>query len=185
MKSVSHIFGGEAKVKVMRLFVFNREVMFSATTVAERTKEKPSLVRKELLNLSKAGLIRKRAKGYILNDAYRYLPAVEHFLIDASPLSQKEIIKKLSRAGTLKLLLVSGVFMHDPEARVDLLIVGDHLKQGSLNTAISALESEIGRELRYSAFETPDFRYRLGIYDKLIRDILDYPHEKLVNKIGA
>jgi hypothetical protein len=185
MKSVSHIFGGEAKVKVMRLFVFNRDNVYSASTVAERTKEKSSLVRKELLNLSKAGLIRKRAKGYTLNDAYRYLPAVEHFLIDASPLSQKEIIKKLARAGNLKLLLVSGVFVHDPEARVDLLVVGDHLKQGPLHSAISALESEIGRELRYAAFETPDFRYRLGIYDKLIRDILDYPHEKLVNKLGV
>lgn len=185
MKSVSHIFGGEAKVKVMRLFVFNREAVFSASTVAERTKEKPSLVRKELLNLSKAGLIRKRAKGYTLNDTYRFLPAVEHFLMEASPLSEKEIIKRLSRAGSLKLLLTSGVFAHDPEARVDLLVVGDHLKQGSLHAAISALESEIGRELRYAAFETPDFRYRLGIYDKLIRDILDYPHEKLVNKLGV
>lgn len=185
MKSVSHIFGGEAKVKVMRLFVFNRDNVFSASTVAERTKERSSLVRKELLNLSKAGLIRKRAKGYTLNESYRYFPAIEQFLIDASPISDKEIIKRLSRAGTLKLLLTSGVFVHNPEARVDLLVVGDHLKQGKLLTAISGLESEIGRELRYASFETPDFRYRLGIYDKLIRDILDYPHEKLVNKLGV
>jgi len=185
MKSVSHIFGGEAKVKVMRLFVFNHESVFSASTVAERTKEKASLVRKELLNLSKAGFIHKRARGYTLNESYRYLPAIEHFLIDASPLSQKEIIKRISRAGTIKLLLTSGVFVHDPEARVDLLVVGDHIKPGKLQSVISGLESEIGRELRYSAFETPDFRYRLGIYDKLIRDILDYPHEKLVNKLGV
>jgi predicted transcriptional regulator len=185
MKSVSHIFGGEAKVKIMRLFVFNQEMVFSASTVAERVKERSSLVRKELLNLSKSGLVLKRARGYVLNPAYRYLPAVEHFLIDASPLSQKEIIKKLSRAGTLKLVLVSGIFMHDREARVDLLVVGDHLKNARLVSAVSALEAEIGRELRYAAFETPDFRYRLGIYDKLIRDILDYPHEKLINKIGV
>ncbi len=184
MQSISHIFGGEAKVKIMRLFVFNREATYTSATVAERVQEKPGTVRRELSNLSKAGLIKKRTKGYMLNRLYPYLPAIEHFLIDASPVSEKEIIKRLSKAGTIRLILTSGVFKHDPEARVDLLVVGDHLRQSKLLSAISSLEAELGRELRYCAFETPDFQYRLGIYDKLVRDILDYPHQKLINKVG-
>ena len=49
---------------------------------------------------------------------------------------------------------------------------------------MKTLESEIGKELRYSYFTTDDFNYRNGMCDKLTRDILDYPHKKLVNKLG-
>ena len=183
-KSVAHIFGGEAKVKMMRLFVFNPNLIFAPSEVSHRTKERPPKVRRELNNLSKAGLIKKRARGYFLNSTYPYLPAVEHFLVEAAPISEKVILKKLSRAGTLKLVLTAGVFIHNPDSRVDLLVVGDHLKQGMLISAISAIEAQLGKELRYAAFETADFSYRLGIYDKLIRDILDYPHKKVLNKLG-
>lgn len=186
MKSVSHIFGGEAKVKIMRLFVFNPDSVFTSATVSKKTQEKPARVGRELRVLSKAGLIRKRPsrKGYALNRSYVYLGAIEHFLVDASPVSEKEIINKISRAGNLKLIFTSGIFIHNSESRVDLLVVGDHLRQGVLLKAISLLEAELGKELRYAAFETADFKYRLGLYDKLIRDILDYPHQKVLNKLG-
>ena len=183
-KSISHIFGGEAKVKMMRLFVFNPSEVFVASEVSHRTKERPPRVRRELNNLCKAGLIKHLSRGYHLNVSYPYLPAVEHFLIDAAPVSEKEIIQKLSKVGNIKLILTSGIFAHDPDSRVDLLVVGDHLKQGTLLSALSSIEAQLGRELRYAAFETAEFTYRMGIYDKLVRDILDYPNKKIVNKLG-
>jgi hypothetical protein len=42
------------------------------------------------------------------------------------------------------------------------------------------MEAEIGGELSYAVFETKEFLYRLNMYDKLVRDILDYPHEVVV-----
>ncbi|MDO8729368.1 MAG: hypothetical protein Q7K26_05825 [bacterium] len=184
MQSVSHIFGGEAKVKIMRLFIFNPGLTFSAVAVASRAKEKPNIVRRELGILTKAGLIKRRARGFILDLAYPYLSAIENFLIDAAPITSKEIIKKISRAGNIKLILISGVFLHDRDSRVDILIVGDRLKQARLLSIISSIEALLGKELRYAAFETVDFQYRLSIYDKLIKDILDYQHEKILNKLG-
>ena len=49
---------------------------------------------------------------------------------------------------------------------------------------IEGLEAEIGKELRYAAFETGEFNYRLGMYDKLVRDILDYPHTVVLDRLG-
>jgi hypothetical protein len=46
------------------------------------------------------------------------------------------------------------------------------------------MEAERGKELVYAYLETQDFQYRLGMYDKLIRDILDYPHQVLLDKIS-
>lgn len=184
MKSVSHIFGNEAKVKIMRLFIFNPGLTLKSSEVGSRVQERPSVVRRELGILSKAGLIRRRSKGLSLDPAYPYLQALENFLIDAAPITEKEIIKKVSRSGNIKLVLTSGVFLHDRDSRVDILVVGDHLRQAKLRTAIASIEAELGKELRYSAFETADFQYRLGIYDKLIRDILDSQHQKILNKLG-
>ena len=183
-KSVAHIFGGEAKVKIMRLFVFNHNQSFGAKEISDRTKERLVKVRKELRALMKSGLLKTKLRGYTLNEDYPYLSALENFLIDASPLTEKEIVRKISRVGNIKLILIAGVFLHDPESRVDILVVGDHIKKGMLVSAISALEAELGKELRYAAFETNDFKYRIGVYDKLIRDILDFPHQKIVNKLG-
>ena len=184
MKSVSLIFGGEAKVKIMRLFIFNPGLVLSAAEVAIRTNEKPHVIRRELNNLAKAGLIKKRSKGYTLNSSYVYLPAIGNFLVDATPLTEKEIVKKFSKIGAIKLVLVAGVFLHDPDSRVDVLVVGDNLSQAKLRQAIGSIEAELGKEVRYAAFETTDFHYRMGIYDKLIRDILDARHRIIHNKLN-
>ncbi|MEX0932395.1 MAG: hypothetical protein WDZ61_00675 [Parcubacteria group bacterium] len=184
MPSSAHIFGADSKAKIIRLFVFNTSQSFTPKEISTRAKERPATVRSELRALSKGKLIRKRGKGYTLNSSYPNLPALESFLVDVSPVSHSEIIKKLNKAGMIKLVVIAGVFTHDPESRVDLLIVGDNLKQRTLVSAISAIEAELGRELRYAAFETGDFKYRLSLYDKLIRDILDYPHKKILDKFG-
>lgn len=182
--SIAHVFGSDTKVKIMRLFIFNPNINFSSTEVIKRVKAGQSVVKKEINVLIKAGLIKKRLKTYTLNRAYKYLPALGSFLIDANPLSEKEINKRIASVGSLKLLIISGIFLHNPDSRVDILVVGDHLKQAKLISVMSAIESELGRELRYAVFETQDFKYRLSIYDKLIRDIFDAKHKKIVDKIG-
>ncbi|MBX4181512.1 hypothetical protein KW807_01445 [Candidatus Parcubacteria bacterium] len=184
IKSVAHIFGGEAKVKIMRLFIFNPNLAYTSAEVVSRAKASSSVVRRELNSLIQAGLIKKRGKSYQLNKAYRFLPAISNFLIDANPFSEKEIVRRISTAGNMKLILISGVFLRDPDSRVDILIVGDHIKHSKLVAVMSAIEAELGKELRYAVFDTSDFQYRLGIYDKLIRDILDSHHEKILNKLG-
>lgn len=163
--------------------MFNPGSLYNSETVSNRTQEKRAVVSRELRKLSVAGLIKKKTKGWCLNLDYPYIKALKHFLIDASPITEKEIIKKISRSGSIKLVIISGVFLHDSESRVDMLVVGDHLKKGVLVQAMHAIEAVLGREIRYASFETADFKYRLGLYDKLIRDILDFNHKKILNKL--
>jgi len=88
----------------------------------------------------------------------------------------------LKNAGQIKLIAIAGLFIQDPDSRLDLLVVGDKINSRSLENTLRNMEAEIGRELNYAFFETDDFEYRLSMYDKLIRDVLDYPHEMVVNK---
>src|SRR3989338_2689319 len=87
------------------------------------------------------------------------------------------LIPLLNNAGRVKLIILSGIFIKNKDSRVDFLVVGDKLKRGKIEEGIRKLEAEIGSELVYAIFDTKEFIYRLNMYDKLIRDILDYPHE--------
>jgi len=189
METLSKLFGSEAKVKMMRLFLFNPETVFDVAEIIKRTNENPTKVRKEINLLEKTNLVRRHQtragkNGFTLNSQFMYLTPLQNFLINIEPLKPKEIVKRIGKLGAIKLLLVAGVFIQNPESRVDILIVGDHVKKAGLEHTIKTLESEIGKELRYSYFTTDDFNYRNGMCDKLTRDILDYPHRTLVNKLG-
>ena len=191
METLSKLFGSEAKVKIMRLFLFNPERTFTVAEIADRTKTDPGKVRREVGLLEKAGLIKpktgngSRKKGFSLDPHFGYLTALQNFLINVEPFEPKEVIRRLVHLGAVKLIIVAGVFIQEPESRVDILVVGDHIKRSAVEHAMKTLEAEIGKELRYAYFTTEDFKYRLSMFDKLIRDILDYPHEKILNKLGV
>jgi hypothetical protein len=192
METLSKLFGSEAKVKIMRLFLFNPDHVFCTSDIADRVKVPIGQVRREVGLLEKSGLVKSRLpnhngqkKGYILDPHFTYLLPLQNFLINVDPLQPKEIIKRITKLGPIKLIIVAGVFMQEPESRVDMLIVGDHIKKTSLEHTMKILESEIGKELRYACFTTEDFQYRLSMCDKLTRDILDYPHKKILNKLGV
>jgi hypothetical protein len=119
-----------------------------------------------------------------LDPNFEYLLPLQNLLINTRPLRPNEILKRLSNVGKLKMVVVAGVFIQNPDSRVDMLVVGDNLKRGSIDRIVKTMEAEIGKELNFASFETADFHYRLGMYDKLIRDILDFPHQKLLDRLN-
>lgn len=128
---------------------------------------------------------KKRVSGWTLNEKFSYLEQLQNFLMSATPVKHKDIPKRLGGSGAIKLIVVAGMFIQNQDSRLDILIVGNNIKKSQLETAIKAIESELGKELCYAVFDTQEFKYRLGIYDRLIRDVFDYPHEVVLDKIGV
>lgn len=204
MDILEKLFGSAGKVKIIKLFLMNPESGFDSAEAALRAKVSRNVARKEIYNLEKIGflktkyysksfkrqknraiqILKRRVNGWALDSNFPYVEAISLFLSNINPFKHKDIVTKISRAGKIQLLIISGVFIKYEEARVDLLVVGDNLKLGMLENIIKVIESEIGKEIRYSVFETSEFKYRYSIFDKLTRDILDYPHEKIINKLS-
>lgn len=202
MDTLGHLFGSAARVKILRLFLFNPAFVFDTEVIAARTKTPRQALSRELVLLEKAHVlrrrkvteekaikkgrrtIRKRKKiiGFLLDQNFEYVLSLQNLLLNA-PLRHDEVVKKLCRAGKVKLIILSGVFMNDFDGRADLLIVGDGLRQKILARAVRSLEAELGKELRYVVFSREEFQYRLSVYDKLVRDILDYPHTKILDRL--
>jgi len=188
MKPLAKLFGSPARLKTIRLFVFNRDTAFSPSEIAQRTKLSKEVVRREIVELLVSGLVRKKGANagvrYQTNPHFEHLDALETFVRDTTNVRPQGMIVLLRKAGALRLVVLSGLFMNVLESGVDLLVVGDRLNERVLASAVRSLEAEIGREIRYASFTTEDFRYRFGVYDRLLRDVFDYPHRLLVDKIG-
>jgi hypothetical protein len=59
------------------------------------------------------------------------------------------------------------------------------VNEHKVEVAMRALEADLGIEIRYAALATEDLKYRVGMYDKLTRDVFDYPHQILIDKVGV
>jgi hypothetical protein len=188
MEPLAKIFGSAARLKILRLFLFNQTVSFALPDIAERSKLSADGVRRELVDLVAAGLLRKKgaraAARYHVNARFEHLTALDTFIRETTSVRPQDIMTALRRAGVLKLVILSGFFTAMVEPQVDLLVVGDMLDERALAAAVRTLEAELGREIRYASFATADFRYRLGVYDRLMRDVFDYPHRVLIDKLG-
>jgi len=188
MEPLAKLFGSGARLKTLRLFIFNQDTAFTLLKVAGRTKLKKEVVRRELIELLAAGLLRRKGAQipaqYQIHPRFEHLDALNTFIRETTNVRPQNIIKALKRAGTLRLVALSGLFTGILEAQIDLLIVGDNLEERVLAGVVRSLEAELGREIRYASFATADFRYRFGVYDRLLRDVFDYPHRLLIDKIG-
>jgi len=188
MEPLAKLFGSPARLKTIRLFVFNQDAAFTVAEVMHRAKLSKEAARRELVDLVATGLLRKKGTQsptrYQTNANFEHLAALDEFIRDTTSVRPQEMTATLRRAGTLRLVALSGLFTGILESKIDLLIVGDSLDERILTQAVRSLEAELGREIRYAFFTTADFRYRLGVYDRLLRDVFDYPHRLLVDKIG-
>ncbi len=182
------LFGSAARVKLLRLFFFNPKQTYTVPDAAARARVPERTARKELTVFSSAGLLKRSptrsgsGARYQLAADFVYLKALQELLLNA-PARGQDIYDNIRRTGTIKLIIVAGVFASDWEGRLDVLIVGDRIKEPRLRAEMRRLESEIGRELRYATLGTNDFLYRLNISDKLVRDVMDYPHRIVFDRL--
>jgi len=68
----------------------------------------------------------------------------------------------------------------------DALIFADMPADATMSyegTAVADIEANFGRELRFATFTTEDFAFRVDVKDRLLRDVFDYPHEIIVDKL--
>ena len=180
MEILGKILGSPARVKIMRLFLLNRSSGFKNKDIVKRSRVSATIVRSELNLLKSVGFVKKRSDSWHFDPSFKYGKEIENLLISPDSWSKESVLGNFKNAGKMKLVIVSGVFIQNGDTRVDILVVGDKMKKGRVEEGIRKLEAEMGVELIYAIFETKEFLYRLNMYDKLVRDVLDFPHEVIL-----
>jgi hypothetical protein len=193
------LFGNQARVKLLRFFLFNPTQEVTFDDISRRAKLVRRTARTEINALERAEIIKKkiiftphktkknakvRSVGYVLNSKSPQLSSLQTFLFETAPINGVTVLKHLRKVGPIDFVACTGIFMREFDRRLDLLVAMKKLNEGKIEVAIRALEAEIGIEIRYSTFTAEDLLYRVGMYDKLTRDVFDYPYQILIDKIG-
>jgi len=195
---LSILFGSNARVKLLRFFLFNPSREFTFDDISRRARLVRRTARTEITALEKAGVVTKRTLyvpidgktkkmkvlGYALNKNFQELQALQTFLFETAPIDGKNLLAHLRKAGIIDFLVVAGVFVREFEQQLDVLVTMKKLTPAKIETAIRSLEAEIGLEIRFAMMTNSDLLYRVGMNDKLTRDLFDYKHQILVDKIG-
>lgn len=181
MEILGKIFGSVARVKIMRLFILSGGVAFENKDIVSRSRVNSAVVRKETALLASIGFIKKKKDGWIFNDAFIYAEQIENLIIGTDILDKNALINNFKKTGRIKFLVVAGKFLHDKEGSVDMLLVGDNIKRKMVENYVKKIEADIGCELTYAIFAVDEFVYRFNMHDKLVRDILDFSHEILID----
>jgi hypothetical protein len=201
MEYLSKLFGSPARVKLLRLFVFNPDRILDRDIISDLARVTPDTASKELLGLARTGLIvrktfykegvrpggkpvkKRKAIGWVLNQQYLHLTALRTFLRETLTVSYADVRKRLKAAGSIRLLVLSGFLIGAKDASLDILIVGNKLNEQEIKAAVRSLEAEFGVELRYSVLSIEDYLFRRRVRDRMVRDVMDFPHEALIDQI--
>ncbi len=203
MEQLAKLLGGTDRVKIMRLFLHQQDGAFTLKEIVEKTKSKGDSVRKEIALLLNIGFLEKRKSrvystvgkgkkaksvikeilGYGLNSKFRHNQALRDLLFDFETVDRKDLVTRFKTIGRIKLFIVSGIFIGEKDSRVDMLIVGEALKRPKAEKVLELLASELGRDVVYSIMDVEEYDYRVKMYDKFVRDIIELPHERVIDKI--
>jgi len=181
------LFDSPVKVKLLKLFLRNPESDFETKEIIKRTKSDSLTCRTHLKKLEEAQLLKYKTKDnkkiYSVNPDFVFYNELKTLILKSSPASKQRIMKRLKTLGNVRLAVISGIFINAENSRVDFLLVGDRLNKKKLNGFFKDLEAEVGKEIDYVVLTGEEFSYRYNMFDRFLLDVLEKPHEKLINRL--
>ena len=212
-KTLEHLFESKPKIGALKFFLMNPGGEFTLEHAAKSAGVNRRKLYGELNKLMRVGLVgtriarfeiekparrsrrnRKkflkpkikvlRKRVFFVNKDFDLYPELRALFSRVAPSGHDAMLSRIKRVGDMKLAILSGVFIKNDAAKADIVLVGDKLKKSRVNSFLRKLQAEVGKELNYAIMTTPEFRYRLDMNDRFVRDVLDFPHDKLINKLG-
>lgn len=182
------LFDSRVRLKILKFLFRNAHESFLPKAIIEHTQEDQPAVLKELRKLLEIHLIQRDKKGeYALDSSFEYFTELRDLVLKQTPSEKKHLMESINKLGKIRVAIIAGLFLDkenmDPLA-VDLFLVGDYVDRRKLVNFLKVIESEVGKEIRFATMEKEEFRYRLAMFDRFVRVLLEGPHEKLINKMG-
>lgn len=199
---LASLIGSKDRAQLLRVFIFNPAEALTLPALAKRAGISGASAAREIKIIERLGIVKKGksfaislANGtkrmvqgkqkedmWTINKDFKHALGLSAFVHETSPVKFDNIVGALRSGGKISAVILSGSFMGDPTRPADIIVAADPLHERKLESAIRQLEPQFGREIRFAAFSTPEFRYRLTIQDRLIRDTLDFPHLVLLDR---
>lgn len=176
---IEHFFISKVRIKILRLYMENQGKSYHVRDIVRQVKEEINAVRRELINLEKAGLFTKEPKfnrvyysikiDYPLYDALRIMITKE-FGLGGSIIREKEQLGEINYA-VLSAQYISNAPMNPQE--LDLLIIGDSVNMERLNLLVKTVELDTRREINYTVMTQTQFDQQKKRREGFMKNLLD------------
>jgi DNA-binding PadR family transcriptional regulator len=174
------IFTSNTRVKLLTVFILNEDEEFYIRELTRKLDEQINSIRRELDNLKKAGFLKSKVKNrkkyYLVNKSFCIYPELKA-IIKKSLSEESDISKEIQKMGDIKLLVLSGVFVEKETNPVDMLIVGQVDRDGLTHYLNHELSTT--RPVKFAIISEEDFRYRINLNDKFIKELTQDPENKI------
>ncbi|MBI4050854.1 MAG: hypothetical protein HY396_02675 [Candidatus Doudnabacteria bacterium] len=185
---LENLLNSKLKKRLLAIFFGYPARSFTADELRRMTESQTSNVQVALRELIKADVVslssRRQKRIFRINSHFRLHDELKDLINDfETQVPGDEVVKILKRFAAAKLVILSGVFTFQPQLPADILIVGEGINSLRLSQIISEIEKIVGQEVNYTVMEPSEYLYRKMMSDRLVRDILDYPHLVLVDHL--
>lgn len=197
---IEQLFGSKTRARLLYLLFRSPKKSFYVREMAREIGAQLNAVRREIANLEKLGLIGldkqkkkkdsyeysavgSRAKYYSLRSDSLLYPELKSLLLKTQVLKEREMVEQIKKkAGSIKLMLLTGIFTDSSDIATDMLLVGQ-VKPLVLARTIKSFEKKFGKVIRYTVMTKKEFSERKEVGDKFLYSIFDSKHLVVVNEL--
>ncbi len=168
----------KTRIKLLEIFLSDPTQMYHVRDLVRRAEEEINAVRRELLRMERAGIVKKEARGnrlyYWFRKDYPLYQDLLSIISKTTGLGQA-ILKNKTKLGHLNLVMFSLSFVrHESKSKnddVDVLVVGE-INLSELNTLIKEEEDKRGTAINYTPMTSEELKFRRLRRDPFLLSIL-------------
>lgn len=158
------LFISKVRIRVLAKYMKDVNKSYHVRGLVRELGEEINAVRRELLSLKKINLLEAKKDGnkimYTINKQSPILWELRSMFFKDSD-TGKLLIEKLSTVEGIQVAIVTEAFLKNKyidKSDIDMLFIGD-MKIRELSIAVSSIEKELNRSIKYVAMKVEDFEF--------------------------
>ena len=172
------LFISKVRIRILEQYLLNLNTSFHVRGLVRLLDEEINAVRRELINLESAGILKSKKDGnklvYRIDKSCPILMDLRSMFFKESEMGKK-LLEVINEINGIQVAVLTDSFLkksYEHNTDVDLLFIGD-MKVRELSGAISRLEKELKRDIRFSAIRKEDFDFARKKKEAFLMNILE------------
>lgn len=174
---LKNLFISKVRIRILEKYMLNIKANYHVRGLVRELGEEINAVRRELLNLKDAGILKSVKDGnkivYTLDKSCPIIWELRAIFFKESDLG-KLLYSRLSQVDGITVAIVTeNLFKgkHDQTTDLDMLFIGD-MKIKELTSTMNTLEKELGKVIKYAAMKAEDYEFGRRKKDPILMNAL-------------
>lgn len=172
------LFISKVRMSILSLYMEDMNSAYHVRGLVRILDEEINAVRRELLNLESAGILKSKKEGnklvYRLDKNCPILYDLRNMFYKESEIGSK-LLEAIKKIDGVEVVVLTNCFIkkkYENNTDVDFLFIGN-MKIREFNSVMSELEKSLAREIRYSAITKEDFDFARKKKEPFLMNILE------------